>query len=250
MDVIIPSHSVLFLDAGNTTVKTAVCNRSEWLVSPSFAYNEPEELSQWLVLNNISVSKVVCCSVTHHSPSFIEHALPSTEVLSLNHHHLPASLLDYDTPDTLGMDRFFGCYGAFCTTNRSVIVIDAGTAITIDRMDGEGRFMGGVIMPGVAELKHTLEERAPALPQVKMELPNVWPGKSTNTSLQWGKAGFLKDGIEGALKRFSEQGEESELFITGGDASFVQALINKGVVEHTLIFEGLNAFYTRYLVQG
>lgn len=52
--------------------------------------------------------------------------------------------LGYDTPQTLGIDRIAGCVAAaFLFPGKDILVVDMGTAITFDFMNGEGVFLGG-----------------------------------------------------------------------------------------------------------
>src|SRR5690349_10922792 len=67
---------------------------------------------------------------------------------------------------TVGQDRLLNAIGAFSRAKQACIVIDAGTAITVDFVDGEGVFQGGAIAPGVNLMLRALHEHTAALPMI------------------------------------------------------------------------------------
>lgn len=126
---------------------------------------------------------------------------------------------NYQTPETLGIDRLLTALGAWNQTKKNTVIIDAGTACTVDAIRADGTFAGGVIMPGLRALHQSLRSTAPELPPVSMQLPESFPGMSTNTCLQWGLNSFFVDGVIAQLNRFISTMGAMPVFITGGDAS-------------------------------
>lgn len=153
---------------------------------------------------------------------------------------VPKKMLDYETPESLGMDRYIACLGARSVADKSVIVVDAGTACTIDYMDDSGIYRGGVIMPGIRLWERSLQQYAPNLPQVVRELPHRWPGKSTEDSLRWGLAGTFATAVNGIIQRYDNL---AALYITGGDAHWLARHMERsGKINDNLIFHGLHKF--------
>ena len=106
-------------------------------------------------------------------------------------------------------------------------------------------------MPGMAILEKGLEQYAPKLPTVIRMVPGSWPGKNTESSIQWGLAGFFRDGIEAALRRYEEQYGDFDLSATGGDAEWVSSLLSREAkVRPNLIFEGMYRFIEDYPLKG
>lgn len=70
---------------------------------------------------------------------------------------------------TVGQDRLLDALGAFARSGQACIVIDAGTAVTVDFVDGEGVFQGGAIAPGLGMMFTALHEHTAALPLVSIQ---------------------------------------------------------------------------------
>ena len=123
---------------------------------------------------------------------------------------------------------------------KAVLVIDAGSACTIDFTDVDGVFQGGVIMPGLKALQQVFFGAAPSLPQIEFEVPEVFPGKSSREALQWGLSQFLLDGIIANIARYEHTFGEFTLYITGGDAETLAPFLGREVfVRADLIFNGM-----------
>lgn len=150
---------------------------------------------------------------------------------------VPRKTLDYESPESLGMDRYMACLGARSVAGKAVIVVDAGTACTIDYMDESGIYRGGVIMPGIRLWEQAMQQYAPNLPQVVREFPHRWPGKSTEDSLRWGLSGAFATAVNGIIQRYDHL---AALYITGGDAHWLARHTERnGKIDDNLVFYGL-----------
>jgi type III pantothenate kinase len=128
--------------------------------------------------------------------------------------------LDVEFPERVGVDRLAAALAAARLRSgpRPVIVVDAGTAITVDLVDAGGVFRGGAIMPGPYLMAESLHQFTEALPRV--EFPHEAPvpiGRRTETALQsglyWGVVGALRE----LVRQISRgQPDSPQLFITGG----------------------------------
>lgn len=237
---IIPENTErLYIDIGNSRIKMAVLGEEGWQRARPFGHDEAEAAKKWASEQD-GWSTIIGSSVVEKGEQLVRTIAGKADYHMVRVADIPGSMLDYDTPQTLGIDRFLACYGAGLATNRPVIVIDAGTACTVDLMTGDGVFHGGVIMPGLRLMEEGLQEHAPALPSVSRELPDRWPGKSTRESLQWGLTGAFRDAIDAAIKRYLVQWPMADIWLTGGDAELLQELISwDAKISETLVFEGL-----------
>ncbi|MCG8371909.1 MAG: type III pantothenate kinase, partial [Balneolales bacterium] len=135
------------------------------------------------------------------------------------------------------------CLGAYSMAGSAVLVIDAGSACTIDFMNENGVFEGGVIMPGVQTLLKVFHKSAPGLPDFDFEIPESFPGKSSKESLEWGLSQLFLDGLKANLERFEREKEGFELFITGGDAELLAEHAGiASTVRNDLVFIGMEIF--------
>lgn len=236
------SKKTLFLDIGNSSIKAAYKENGEW-IKASDNFKSVTYLISWLNNHKDSFGDLIVASVRKDHFKLLESQVVNHRIRETLIENLAPEQLNYTTPKTLGIDRYLGCLGAFKLMRKSVVVVDAGSACTIDLMDDKGIYQGGVIMPGLQSIIDIFKLSAPELPDIEIEIPSTWPGKTTSESLQWGQVGFFKAGIESALKRYSEQFGDFELFITGGDAQKISELIEStSTQDEFLIFKGMEAF--------
>jgi type III pantothenate kinase len=111
-----------------------------------------------------------------------ELGLPLT-VVAASHIPLQTALL---RPDRTGTDRLLAAWAAVRLHGSPVIVIDLGTATTVDAVDGDGFFLGGAILPGLGLAAETLAQGTARLPHVELDLPERAIGADTTAALQSG----------------------------------------------------------------
>lgn len=232
---------MIYIDIGNTTFKAVKRVNVDWVDLFSTSITNIQEIQGWLSGVHSDDSMIVS-SVRKDINMLIGETVDQEKVRWIRNSHLSNFDLNYDTPKTLGMDRFLGCLGASSITQKDVIVIDAGTACTIDMMTKAQVYLGGVIMPGLQLFHNTVQTHLPELPEVDKFLPNQFPGHSTKESLQWGINGAFLGSVEYFLSKFTNHGAHPDLFITGGDAE-IAANFLKGNYETKirkyLVFDGM-----------
>ncbi len=232
----IPMDKIAFLDAGNSSFKIGIRLEDQWGITK---FKEPEKLVDFIKEHGIAY--VITISVKPDN-AWLEQLVDHTHIALLEVSDIPSEMHNYETPDTLGLDRFFACLGAFQWANKAVLVIDAGSACTLDFMDDHGVFQGGVIMPGVQSLLKVFLQSAPNLPHFPFQIPDSFPGKSSNESLQWGLSQLFVDGLNANIVRYQQKYSDFEIFVTGGDAELVAQYIEEECVVRTdLIFTGMEA---------
>jgi type III pantothenate kinase len=153
--------------------------------------------------------------------------------------------LDYDTPETLGIDRVLACAGGVRLSGSDVVVVDAGTACTVDFMAADYTFNGGVILPGLPMLRHSMKTLTPELPEVETDIPARFPGKSTKDAIRIGLNGGFIYSITQFIKQYIELDSSVQILITGGDGPFVQEHIRQifnSTFHENLVFDGMLAW--------
>lgn len=235
-----PPKKILFLDVGNTSIKGAYKNGVHWEPIHTHQIKTARQLIEWIENHPEEFAEVVIASVRNDVRDAILQQLQKVKVTEITNENIPRDLLDYETPDSLGVDRFLACYGATSQTRNAVVVIDAGTATTIDFMARDNIFYGGVIAPGLDSFAEILPKKAPSLPKVAVEIPRTWPGKSTVDSLKWGQAGFYLFALEAMLDRYKNDFGEFDLFITGGNGPLIEKMLNReSKLRPFLVFDGM-----------
>ena len=153
--------------------------------------------------------------------------------------------IDYDDPARIGVDRL----AAASATHRgqAAVVVDAGTALTVDAIDAEGTFRGGVITPGLRLGLNALSAGTSFLPQVELAATTPLLGKNTADGLRSGALHGSAALIEGLCTRMAAALDTpAAIFLTGGDAPLLHPHI---AAVHTcdpgLVLRGLALAYRR-----
>lgn len=153
--------------------------------------------------------------------------------------------LSYLTPQTLGSDRLAAAVGAHAIyPDKACMVIDAGTCITCEFLDGKGSYLGGHIAPGLEMRLKAMHSFTAALPMVPLVLPQGPIGNDTTSALQNGAIRGAALELEGWIATFAKHqhldAAEMPVLICGGDAALLRPLLPRQVV-HTphLVLQGL-----------
>ncbi len=128
----------------------------------------------------------------------------------------------YHQPEQLGVDRWAALIAAHQLAQTPLCVVDCGSAITIDVMDGSGQHLGGYIIPGL-HMQMTALQAATANIRLNGEVVNddVW-GQDTVSCMHLGTLDAVVGLIERSRRRLQDShGDEVTVFITGGDAPAV-----------------------------
>jgi type III pantothenate kinase len=136
--------------------------------------------------------------------------------------------VDYPHPETIGADRLADAAAAWARYKGAVIVADFGTALTFDVITGDGRYVGGVIAPGLPLMTDYLSERTALLPQIKLGGRFKAIGRSTDEAMRIGAmVGYcgmvreilrhIKSGMKERRVRFCATGGYAGLALKGLD---------------------------------
>jgi type III pantothenate kinase len=134
-------------------------------------------------------------------------------------------------PDRAGPDRLLAAWAATVLYGTPVIVVDLGTATTVDVVDADGFFLGGAILPGLTLAADALAEGTARLPRVELELPETAIGVDTAGALQSGivigHLGAVRELVARMRSRLGERagpeapgaGARARVVVTGGHAA-------------------------------
>jgi type III pantothenate kinase len=136
--------------------------------------------------------------------------------------------VDYPQPETIGADRLADTAAAWDLYGSAVIVADFGTALTFDVVTGDGRYVGGVIAPGLPLMTDYLAERTALLPAIGLDgrFKNI--GRSTSEAMRIGVVvgyrgmvreilNHVKSGLKERKVRFCATGGYAGLALKGLD---------------------------------
>ena len=158
---------ILCIDSGNSRIKWAVHTDGAWRESAAIDHVETAKMADLpcrlpmpaqVMLANVAgdaAGAAICHALAPWLPVLreVESTAAAGGVTNL-----------YENPARLGVDRWCALIGARAITTAPCVVVMAGTATTVDTLDGDGRFRGGLILPGLDLMRRSLARDTAALP--------------------------------------------------------------------------------------
>ncbi len=248
---------LLAIDAGNTNVVFAVYEgraiKARWRIATD-PRRTGDEYAVWL-MQLLSIRGVKPKQITQIIVStVVPRALHNIEVLAKNYFSIDPLIagegaasyhIDIDVPDprSLGADRAVNAVAAHAKYPGDLIVVDFGTATTLDAIDFNGAYKGGIIAPGINLSLDALVGNTAMLPRIAIEAPRTTSVIGTSTEDQmligvfWGYVAMM----EGLISRMrAEIGRPAKAIATGGLAVlFDEATDIFDAVDSELTLDGL-----------
>ncbi len=151
----------------------------------------------------------------------------------------------YKAPRNMGVDRWVAMVGARAEFGKACLVVDAGTAVTIDALDDDGRHVGGQILPGVELMAKALASETSDIPMTDPSEPGEFEGlklfaADTAHAVASGSESAVTGAVERAYRVLRSSAKDAELILTGGDASRILGALDEPA-EHrpNLVLSGL-----------
>ena len=154
--------------------------------------------------------------------------------------------LDVEFPDKVGCDRIADAVGAVGHYPLPLITIDMGTATTINVVDENLCFHGGIIMPGVGTANRALLGKTAQLPRGKKDMPKATIGINTQQCITSGMIYGNACAIDGLIERINEElGVKCTVIATGGHAdTIIPHCRSEIILDPDLLMKGLQILYT------
>ena len=231
----------LVIDMGNSLVKTALFENGEICFKNTDSDFTAEMLANILDRSDIDAAIVSSVRKTPDLQALFE-AVPFPVLFPDAATPLPIKN-HYATPHTLGMDRLAAVVGARAMfPGKDLLVINAGTCLTMDFISGDGVYHGGSIAPG-------LEMRLRALNQFTGKLPLESPakenipltGNTTSESILSGVINGMIAETDGFIAQYQKQYPQLSVVLSGGDIFFFdKKLKNRIFAIENIVLYGLN----------
>jgi len=232
--------NIIALDVGNTNITIGLFVDDEEKIIEKVSASDAERIAEVLVTSweRIPILKsskekkrdgiIVMSSVNSESTAIVEGICKNKlgEKVKLVGRDFPLPIeMGVDDASAVGTDRVVTAAAAFAVIEDAVVVADMGTAITIDLVDEDGVFLGGVIAPGFSVAAEALKVRTDKLPklEVNVKVPKNTAGGNTleaiNNGLYYSAAGLLKFVVE---KYASDIGRWPYVIVTGGAGGVIK----------------------------
>lgn len=250
-----PADAILAVDMGNSQIGLAVWDDDGMHHAAPADTARPESwraaLSEaWKAARDARRRVVVIASVCPEQArdfGVLAEDVCGVEVLHIRDDVPLPMPLEVDNPREVGVDRICAAAAAYQRFETACAVASFGTAITIDCVSTDGRFLGGAILPGLQMSCDALHENTKLLPRVQAVAPSGTFGKNTHDAIvsgvAYGAAGALREIVEGFA---TELGVWPKLIVTGGAAPIVQKLADYlDAVVPDLCLSGIALAYRR-----
>jgi type III pantothenate kinase len=162
--------------------------------------------------------------------------------LELSHRTVAGIGIDYPKPASIGPDRLANAVAARHHFGDPVVVVDFGTAVTFDVIDARGKYVGGIIAPGLAAMTEYLHEKTALLPRIRIRDTRIVIGKSTEEAMLAGALHGYRGLVRELIKKLKHELDTRHLPVvaTGGYGKLMaRGLDEITAVDPLLTLEGL-----------
>ena len=245
---------LLAIDIGNTCIDIGLLASDETVFHHKFPTAPPADADLQRLLAPLAarpVGAVIGSVVAELGSAYAEacRGLSSGPVLQASSAWDWGLRIDYDEPARIGIDRLAAAAAAHraTPTGRATVVVDAGTALTVDAITAEGTFLGGAIAPGLRLGLNALSAGTSFLPQVELAATTPLLGKNTPDGLRSGALHGSVALVEGLCTRMAASLDSPvAVFLTGGDAPLLQPHVSAlHTCDPDLVLCGLALAYRR-----
>ena len=230
----------LVVDIGNSSTKLALVDDNMITRTQRSEMLSGQEILGFI--KNLKISKAIISSVKDVPDNIRDIIHGRTDHLHiLSHKSLLPYKITYKTPETLGTDRIAAVAGAyFHFPGSDSLIIDAGTAITFDFLEGSV-YTGGNISPGIDTRFKALHHFTGKLPLITNSREFNSPGSGTKEAIIAGVVSGVIFEINEYIRTFKEKHMSSKIILTGGDGIFLKDHI-EGRINHMpdIVIVGLN----------
>jgi type III pantothenate kinase len=240
---------ILLFDIGNTHTHVGLAD-GERIVKqadvPTLAWFGGSAVARvQKIVGKSKIAGVALCSVVPRATPLACKAARSVwkvEALELTPQTLRGVGIDYPKPKSIGPDRLANAVAARARFGAPVVVVDFGTAVTFDVVDGQGNYVGGIIAPGLAAMTNYLHEKTALLPKIEIRDIKTAIGKSTEEAMLVGAVHGYRGLVRELIAELKRELRVKKLTVvaTGGYAKLIAAKLPEiSAVAPDLTLEGL-----------
>jgi len=236
----------LFIDAGNTRLKWCLDDQGLTLASGTGLLEEENPVSSAGELigqvRDVAISTVASEERRAHLHDALAKLCPAPVQFYWSEQARNGLVNAYQDVSRMGADRWHAMYGAWLDHKQGFVVVDAGSAVTVDYVDSRGRHLGGYILPGLQMMLRSLRTDAARIWFDPDQGLATDPGRSTGECVNHGLAWLSGAMVERVIADARKHGL-SDVLVTGGDANRLIGLGLSGVHRPDLVLSGLRAIH-------
>jgi type III pantothenate kinase len=236
------SKTFIIADAGNTSIKFGVCTDDHIVEVYRVDYRD---LDEWMS-EHLNLTKHTCVLSTVTDGMLTKKLSNVFANVYLVDRHVELPLrLNYNTPETLGIDRLCNAVAIYkAATGQNAVSIDIGTCIKFDFVDEKGIYQGGSISPGIDLRYKSMHDYTAQLPLIELKSQASLIGKSTVESMHSGVINGIQAEINSLIQRYELEFCNLTFFVTGGNAQYFDFEGKNNIfADENLTLKGLNTIY-------
>jgi len=252
-----PESPAVIVDVGNTTTGIATWHQDQVKTPLSVPTADDAALNRAFIAHVDAMPKrkpaaVIVASVVpaaleriraHVGETFDMNALVVGDTVALP---IDVGVID---AKAIGTDRVCAAAAAFDTLRSACIIVDFGSAVTVDLVNDEGTLLGGAILPGIHMQLRALHEYTAALPEVEVASPEHAYGRDTTEAMQVGVCRGIAGAARGLVEAYARWlNRWPQVVATGGDLTFIAPFCDflDTQVQH-LTLRGIGVAYSKHL---
>lgn len=233
------------VDVGNTRIKWGRCEPDAVVEMASLPPDDPAAWERQLEKWSFSREKQWVLAAVHPArlkrlTTWLRERGERVQVVT-HPRDLPLQTLLAE-PEKAGIDRLLDAVAANLRRRpgRGAVVVDAGSAVTVDLLDETGTFAGGAIFPGLRLMAKALNDYTALLPVIETprDVPPA-PGMTTIAAMEAGIYWSVVGGVEAIVSEYKRRVPTLDLFLTGGDAPVLHYVLSDSILWPEMTLEGL-----------
>ncbi|MFN7138526.1 MAG: type III pantothenate kinase [Limisphaerales bacterium] len=246
---------LLLFDIGNTNTHVGLANRTRVLRQTDIPTSQWRSGRASILLKQFvggrSIDGVAICSVVPKATPLVSRTAErfyKIKPLELTHKTIQGIGIDYPKPDSIGPDRLANAVAVHAHFGAPAVVVDFGTAVTFDVVNGKGNYVGGIIAPGLAAMTDYLHDKTALLPRIKIREVKAVIGKNTEQAMLIGAVHGYRGLIRELISELKSELKTGKLPVvaTGGYARLISAKLPEiNDVDPLLTLEGLRLVWVK-----
>ncbi len=232
----------LIIDVGNTNGKIAVFNHNKIIEAATIKTSNTINRINIFTQKYNSINRAIISNVSTSDNQEIKENLSLESIYFLSENLKLPFINLYKSKETLGSDRIALASAVIKNyPNSNVLVIDAGTCITMDFIDKNGNYHGGSISPGIDMRYSSLSNYTSNLPKLEKTYPSNIIGSSTEESIHSGIVNGVVFEIRESISEYQRKYKDIKVILAGGDSVFLSKPLKISIfANQNFLLEGLN----------